>query len=333
MITIKDIAKEAGVSYATVSRALNQRSDVNEKTRRRILELAEKMGYQPNMIARSLVNRKTNIIALIVPDVSNPYFADISRAVSEAAQLDGYTTMVCNTGWDPKKEQEMLHLMEEQRVAGVIIKPTAFYKPGTFESIRIPLVVLWHPTDDKCSYIEINHRKGAALATEHLIFRGFRRIAYLGGQGTSPANQIRQMSWQECLEKHNLPVFPEYITQGGFDFRSGYERIEALARKGSMPDAVFCGNDYIALGVLEYAREHHLDCPEKFGIVGYDDIYFASLPMIRLTTVRQPRDLLGRKAVELLNAGIAAQEEGSEGKKQQKMENILIDPVLMQRDS
>lgn len=328
MITIKDIAKKAGVSYATVSRALNNRSDVNEKTRKRIAKLAEEMGYQPNMIARSLVNKKTNIIALIVPDVSNPYFADISRSVSEAAQAEGFTTMVCNTGWDPKKEQEMLHLMEEQRVAGVIIKPTAFYTPGTFEQIRIPLVVLWHPTADKCQYVEINHRKGAELAVEHLISRGFKRIAYLGGQGTSPANQIRQMSWQETLQKHSLPVYPELISQGGFDSQSGYERIVKMSQGRIKPDAVFCGNDYIALGVLQFARERNLKLPEEFGIVGYDDIYFASLPMIRLTTVQQPRDLLGQKAFMLLHESM---EEGSAPGV--KAENILLDPILMVRDS
>ena len=132
MITIKDIAREAGVSYATVSRALNNRSDVNEETRLRILAIAERLGYQPNEIARSLVNQKSNVIALIVPDISNPFFADISRSVSDAAEKIGYTTMVSNTGWDPAKEQERLQMMREQRVAGVIIKPTAFYKPGTF---------------------------------------------------------------------------------------------------------------------------------------------------------------------------------------------------------
>lgn len=328
MITIKDIAKKAGVSYATVSRALNNRSDVNPKTRENIVRIAREMGYQPNMVARSLVNQKTNMIALIVPDVSNPYFADISRSVTEAANRSGFSTMVCNTGWDPVKEQEMLLIMETQRVAGVIIKPTAFYTPGTFEKAGIPVVVFWHPTADLCHYIEVDHKKGAALAVEHLISRGFTKIAYMGGKGTSPANQIRQMVWQETLEKHNLTVHSELLSYGGFDSQSGYERMRAMMNGPCRPDAVFCGNDYIALGALQYARENGLRLPEEFGICGYDDIYFASLPMIQLTTVRQPRDLLGQKAFELLQCGI---EQGKTACK--ACPNVLIEPVLKVRMS
>jgi len=126
MITIKDIAERAGVSYATVSRALNNRSDVSSETRKLIMELASEMGYQPNAIARSLVKRKSMNIALIVPDVSNPFFADITMAVNSAAENAGYTTMVCNTGWDQQKEQEKLRVMVEQRVDGIILKPTGF---------------------------------------------------------------------------------------------------------------------------------------------------------------------------------------------------------------
>lgn len=328
MITIKDIAKVAGVSYATVSRALNNRSDVNPKTRAHIVKIAKELGYQPNMVARSLVNQRTNMIALIVPDVSNPYFADISRSVSEAANQNGFSTMVCNSGWDPVKEQEMFQLMETQRVAGIIIKPTAFYTPGTFEKIDVPLVVLWHPTEDLCHYIEIDHKKGATLAVEHLIARGFTKIAYMGGQGTSPANQIRQMVWQETLEKHNLPVYSGLLSHGGFDSESGYERMQRMMESQCRPDAVFCGNDYIALGALQYAREHDLNVPDDFGICGYDDIYFASLPMIQLTTVRQPRTLLGQKAFELLQCGM---EQGKAACK--ACPNVLIEPVLKVRQS
>lgn len=307
MITIKDIAKVAGVSYATVSRALNGRKDVNPETRAYILKIANDLHYQPNMIARSLVKQQSSLIALIVPDVSNPYFADIARAVNEAALKKGYSTMICNSGWDSTRETEWLHLMEEQRVEGVIIKPSTFINPATFDQFRLPLVILWHPEQTKQHYVEIDHRKGAALAVEHLIKRGFRRIAYLGGKGTSPANQIRQETWRETLHRHHLPIYKELLSEGGFDARSGYERVgEMMSNSPSLrPDAVFCGNDYIALGALQYANEHQLKVPHEFGIVGYDDIYFASLPMINLTTVQQPRDILGQKAFELLESHFA----------------------------
>ena len=153
MITIKDIAERAGVSYATVSRALNNRSDVSSETRKLIMELAAEMGYQPNAIARSLVKRKSMNIALIVPDVSNPFFADITMAVNSAAENAGYTTMVCNTGWDQQKEQEKLRIMVEQRVDGIILKPTGFFKPETLEAYNVPIVVFWRRSRTASLYL------------------------------------------------------------------------------------------------------------------------------------------------------------------------------------
>ncbi len=301
MVTIKDIAKKAGVSYATVSRALNDKSDVNANTKKRILELAKSMGYRPNMIAQNLVKQKSNNIALIVPDVSNPFFADIARSITEAANAAGYMVTICNTGWNVQRENTMLEHMQSQQVAGIIIKPTAFYKPGTFDSIRVPLVVFWHPNQDQTDFIDMDHDAGGQLATGYLIERGYRNIAYLGGAGTSPANQLRLLAYQRTLQEHQIEVKEELISYGGFDLKSGYDRIKKLIEKSRIkPDAVFCGNDYIALGVMEYLYENKIKIPQEFGIVGYDDLYYSGLPMINLTTISQPRDEMGKKAVALL---------------------------------
>ncbi len=300
MITIKDIAEKAGVSYATVSRALNGRSDVSEVTRSRIFELAREMGYQPNAIARSLVKQKSQIIALIVPDVSNPFFADITMAVNAAADRAGYTTMVCNTGWDPIKEQEKLRIMVEQRVDGIILKPTAFIRPGALEALNVPVVLFWHAAPDELSYIEVDHEAGSRLAVRHLIERGYRRIAFFGGQEASPSNQIRLSAYQQTLEESGLTVDPYLISYGNFRIESGYQRIAALMSLSNPPDAVFCGNDIIALGVLQYARDKGLCVPKDLGIMGFDDISYASLPLINLSTVSQPRNKLGEQAFKAL---------------------------------
>ncbi len=329
MITIKDIAKKAGVSYATVSRALNDKSDVNPETRKRILELADEMGYIPNVIAQNLVKQRTNNIALIVPDVSNPFFADISRSITEAANNAGYVVTICNTGWDPDREHFMLEHMQSQQVAGIIIKPTAFYKPGTFESIKVPLVVFWHPNKDNTDFIEMDHAVGGELATNHLIERGYRHIAYLGGAGTSPANQLRLLAYQKALQENNIQVNQDLISYGGFDLQSGYDRIKNLFENGPVkPDAAFCGNDYIALGVLQYLHEKKIKVPEDFGIVGYDDIYFSSLPMINLTTIAQPRDDMGQKAVDLIDAQIKLADEDDMTRKPSR---LLLKPELIIR--
>ncbi len=329
MVTIKDIAKQAGVSYATVSRALNDKSDVNPETRKRIIKLANEMGYIPNVIAQNLVRQRTNNLALIVPDVSNPFFADISRSITEAATKSGYVVTICNTGWDPDHEHFMLEHMQSQQVAGIIIKPTAFYKPGTFDSIKVPLVVFWHPNKDNTDFIEMDHMIGGELATTHLIERGYQHIAYLGGAGTSPANQLRLLAYQKALQENDLQVHQELISYGGFDLQSGYDRIKQLMENSNIkPDAAFCGNDYIALGVLQYLHEKGISVPQKFGIVGYDDIYFSSLPMINLTTIAQPRDMMGQKAVELIIKQIKHFDETNE---KGETSSILLEPELIVR--
>lgn len=324
MITIKDIAEKAGVSYATVSRALNNRSDVSEETRLRIMELAANMGYQPNAIARSLVNRRSMIIALIVPDVSNPFFADITMAVHSAAEKAGYTVMVCNTGWDPVKEQEKLRIMVEQRVDGIILKPTAFPRPGVLEALNVPVVLFWHAKNDDLSYVEVDHETGSRMAVRHLIDHGYRRIAYMGGQETSPSNQIRLQAYQQTLQEYGLAVDPTLISFGGFRLESGYQRIGAMLQQADPPDAVFCGNDIIALGVLQYTRDHQIRVPEDFGLIGFDDISYASLPQINMSTISQPRNKLGEQALQALLKEI-------ETFPIRNRQRILVEPELIVR--
>ena len=300
MITIKDVAERAGVSYATVSRALNGRDEVSPSTRAHIIAIAQDMGYQPNAVARSLVSQKTSTIALIVPDVANSFFADITMAVHTAAEESGYTTMVCNTSWSPAKEQEKLQIMVQQRVEGIILKPTAFIRPGSLEALGVPLVLFWHEMDDDLSYIEVDHALGSQLAVNHLLERGYRRIAYLGGVETSPSNQIRLLAYQKSIQEAGLQVEPKLITYGPFRLESGYQRLSDLMKMEKPPDAIFCGSDIIAMGALQYARRHEIQVPGDLGIVGFDDVACASLPLVGLTTIEQPRDQLGEAALKTL---------------------------------
>ena len=135
--------------------------------------------------------------------------------------------MICNTGWDPVKEQEKLRIMVEQRVEGIILKPTAFIRPGALEALKLPIVLFWHAMPDDLSYIEVDHEAGARLAVNHLIERGFRRIAYVGGMETSPSNQIRLMTYQKTLQEHDLTVDPRLISYGPFSQESGYRASQA----------------------------------------------------------------------------------------------------------
>lgn len=327
MITIKDIAREAGVSYATVSRALNNKRDVSEKTRIKIHKLASEMGYRPNVIARSLVMKRSNIIGLILPDVSNPFFADLARSVSNAANLAGFSTMIINSGWDPANEQQQMRIMLEQRVAGIIIKPTGYYATGTYERMGVPIVAFWHPSEDKATYIEVDHKKGTQLAVQNLINRGFKRIAFIGGTDTSPANQLRLLSFQKTLQTNSVQLHHHLISFGGFNAESGYERIKKLMSDPNPPDGIFCGNDYIALGALQYLREKNYRLPNEVGLIGYDDVFFSHLPMISMSSVRQPRDIMGQRAVDAMLEKIDDEMPMAEAKK------IMVEPELVIRST
>lgn len=208
--------------------------------------------------------------------------------------------MVCNTGWDPVKEREKLRIMVEQRVDGIILKPTAFIRPGALEALNVPVVLFWHAMPDDLSYIEVDHEAGSRMAVRHLIERGYKRIAYIGGQETSPSNQIRLLAYQQTLQESSLTVDPRLISFGSFNMAGGYQRMSAMMSLPEPPDAVFCGNDIIAMGVLQYARENGVRVPEDFGIIGFDDISYASLPLINLSTVSQPRKKLGEQALQAL---------------------------------
>ena len=188
------------------------------------------------------------------------------------------------------------------------------------------IVVFWHPADDEVTYIEVDHAAGARLAVTNLLERGFTRIGFLGGSETSPANKIRLMAYQKILQENGLRADRDWISFGGFRLESGYERIRKMLNSDNPPDAVFCGNDYIALGVLQYLREQKISVPDDFGLIGYDDIYFASLPMIQMSSVQQPRKQLGEVAVEALHHEIESFPEHTK-------QRILIEPTLKIRST
>lgn len=309
-VTIKDIAKKAGVSYATVSRALNGRSGVKEETKELILEVAKKMGYQPNAIARGLVLKHTHTLALVIPDITNPFFPEIARGAEDAASLLGYSIFLCNTNWDTDKEKLYLKTLQEKRVDGIILHPAHNDGETHLYDFQIPMILLNKiPGIAEYSSIEIDNVRGGFIATKHLIEAGYKKIAFIGGTESSPSNAERKEGYKLALKKYNIPIDESLIINGKFKSESGYESLKKLIDSGNTPDAVFGGNDVIALGVLHCAQEHGLRIPEDFGIIGFDDIPYASLPQIQLTTIEQPKYQMGKRAIELLVRVLKAEED------------------------
>lgn len=185
-VTIKDIAREAGVSYASVSRALSGSRGVSVKTAQRILAVAKKLNYLPNGIARNLVNQRSKTLGLILPDISNPFFSDIALAVIHTAERAGYQTILSNTDWEPRAQERQLQLMREQRVDGIILKPVQDTVDGAaYENLGLPAVLLHYSGSKVVSCVDTDHDYGGYLMTRHLLDCGCRRIAFLGGLPTS----------------------------------------------------------------------------------------------------------------------------------------------------
>lgn len=297
--TIKDIAQLAGVSYGTVSRVLNNQPGVNANTKERILKIMEEVGYQPNAIARSLVKQQSNTIALMVPDISHPFFGSIALSVDREAYKRGFNTVLCNTDYNLEIERKKINFLQEKRVDGVIVKPA---QEGScqFTDFKIPTVLISHIYDGENSYIDIENQAGGRMAGEHLLDCGYRRIAYIGGYQDAAPTQLRLSGLKQALAERDVLLDNGMVRFSAYSIQSGYDCLSDLIETGHRPDAVFCANDLIALGVLQKASECGIRVPEDLGVVGFDDIIIASLPQVRLTTIRQPVNRLGELATEML---------------------------------
>ncbi len=305
-VTIIDIAKKAGVSYTTVSRALNGKKGVSEKQRNKILAIADQMGYHPNEIARGLVNKSTMSIGLIIPDITNPFFPAIARGIETSARKYNYNVFLYNTNWDPAIERECLMTLKRNRVDGIIINPSSKANLQQIEELGIPTVFLSTKVKRKVtSFVGVDNVYGAFIATEHLIKKGFKRVAFVGGTTDSYSNNMRYKGYKKALRQYGIKLDKKLVKIGKFKSESGKKLTGELLKLADPPDAIFAANDIIALGVLEQLQNTDTQLKNGFGVVGFDNIYIASLPQINLTTVEIPTYFMGEKAFEMLYEKIA----------------------------
>ena len=325
-VTIKDIAKLAGVSYATVSRALNDHPEVSVKTKERVLKIAKEHGYSPNEIARGLVKQNTNTIGLLVPDISNPYFPEVAKGVEEKAMSNDYHVFLCNTDWDSDKEIDYIKTLNDKRVAGIIIAPTSIetYAKVKALNLDIPIVYIGSKCDDKeVNYVVIDNEKASLMATEYLIELGFTDIAYLGGSENTVTNKDRLTGYKKALTKHSLERSVYIMKSSSFKRESGYKAVVESIKKERLPHALICANDIVALGAIEALESNGYDVPEDVSVIGFDDIAYASLHKISLTTVAQPKYDIGSIAADIVLEKIT---DGQvPGKK------IVLEPALIKR--
>ncbi len=324
-VTIKDIADVCGVSYATVSRTLNRRSGVDPKTREKVQRVADRLGYSPNLHARSLKTNQTGIIGLILPDISNPFFADIASAVNKVIYAQGYNSILCTTGWDVEIEEKQLSVLLDHRVDGIIFKPSPELTER-YANLPIAKVMISNAQDRRFNFVEIDNREGGRIAADHLSDCGYQAPAFIGGDEDSRSNRDRLWGFRERLKERRIELSDKMVRFGGFSIESGYQSVSTLLNQSDRPDCFFCGNDLIALGVLQFLSENRYPVPNSAGIVGFDDVYFSSLPQIQLTTIRQPRHEIGAYAAQALIAAL-------ENDDPRPTTHITLQPQLIARNT
>lgn len=323
--TIKDIAKELGVSYASVSRALNGKKGVSEKTRASIEKKAKELGYQPNDLARGLVNKVSKTIGVIIPDITNPFFSEIVKGIIEASKRENYDIFLCVSNWDPDREASYLKALRKKQVDGIIIKPSRDQEEGIYNEIKLPLVILesWDQVGNGCA-ISLDNDKGGYLATRHLIDCGYKNIGFLAGKEESLSSRQRKNGWQRALKDAGMKENENNIVYTQFSIDGGYEATKKLLEMDGTVDAIFSANDVIALGALQYLSENDILVPEEIGVIGFDNITYARLPQIMLTTVNQPVFDMGTIAFDAV-VNILQGKECIEGK------SIVLEPELIIR--
>lgn len=311
LATIEDVAAIAGVSIATVSRAINEPTKVADGTRRRVNEAIARTGYTTNAMARSLRMRRSNMILILAPDVGDPNFSNILVGLETEASKRGYGVLIGNTQNDPSRETDYLRFISSNQADGLILLTGHLpYGFGNDEGeLRLPpMVAVNEPiANSNVPFVGVDNFEGARVAAEHLISQGHRRIAFIGHSTSKAVSVLREKGYRAALEGHGIVVDPRLILDGDGTTESGRAAAEHMFVRDVLPTAFLCVNDATALGVIIALNARRYDLPREFSVMGFDDISFASFVTPSLTTMKQPRLKIGEDAMDLLLALLAGQ--------------------------
>jgi DNA-binding LacI/PurR family transcriptional regulator len=301
MATIDDVAKHAGVSIATVSRVLNGGGGVGDETRKRVEAAMAALDYQPNPAARSLRSNRSRIIGLLVSDIQNPFFAGLIRGVEDEALRHEYSLILCNTNESPQREQQYLDVLYTERVAGVIVVPTREQLgEDTLKRFRergVPVVAVDRRVKDRdVDAVLTDNLRGSYEGVAHLIANGYRRIGVITGPLSVTTGRDRLEGYRQALREAGIALDPALERSGPFTVASGRESAAQLLDLTPAPDAIFATNNLLTLGTLHAVHDRNLSVPGDVALVGYDDIQWAELGTVSLTTIKQPVYELGSTA-------------------------------------
>ncbi|QHA93085.1 LacI family DNA-binding transcriptional regulator [Bacillus sp. N1-1] len=327
-VTIKEVAKKAEVSTATVSNVINNTKFVSEKVRERVLKVIQELDYQANALAKSLRSQESRLIGVIVSDISNPFFSNVVKGIEEGTAANGYNVLLCNTASSLEKEIEFLGILIGKRVEGVIISSSGTDKEyfENLNNIDVPVVFLNRsPNTPAHKVVMTNNIKGANIATEHLIQHGYKNIGIISGPSSLSTGKDRLTGYRRAMEDYHLSIPDSYIQEGDFSIESGYKAMKDLLTQNNEIEACFISNNFMTLGAYKYLKEVNYSVPNDIAIIGYDDADWADIMNPPLTTVKQPAYEQGIKAIDIMLSTIR-----SEGHKQQIE---YLEPNLVVRKS
>jgi LacI family transcriptional regulator len=300
---MRDVAERAGVSATTVSHVINGTRPVSDELRARVLAAIDELGYQPNLLARSLRRGETHTIGMIVPDSANPFFAEVARGVEDASFADSYSVIVCNSDGDLEKELLYTNVLAEKQVDGIIFVAAGVSTEHIrdLQARRMPLVVVDRDIPDVAvDSVLTDNVRGGWLATHHLLELGHRRIGCIAGPSDVTPSADRITGYLRALREAGIPVDGALIVKGDFQYESGYHAARQLLAMDDPPTAVFGCNDLMAVGAISAAVEMGRRVPADLSVVGFDDVRLASFANPALTTVAQPKYEMGVVAATML---------------------------------
>ncbi|AST56533.1 transcriptional regulator, LacI family [Thermoanaerobacterium thermosaccharolyticum] len=324
MATIRDVAEKAGVTVTTVSRVLNNRGYISEKTRKKVYEAMKELNYQPNELARSLYRRKSYLIGLLIPSVSHPFFAELTSYIEYYAYQNNYKILLCNSLQDVEKEKDYINMLKRHQVDGIIIGSHTL-ETEQYLNVNLPIVAIDRYFSEKIPYVASDNYNGGVLATNLLIQKGCRKIAHISGPLilNTPANN-RRKAFMDVVKEHNIENVVVETKLNVFDTDEYKKLIIKLFTDHPDIDGVFASSDLIAATIINAAREIGKEVPKDLKIVGYDDISIAKTIVPPLTTIRQPIEEMAKKTIEIILDQIDGEEVS--------IENVL--PItLVERES
>ncbi|CAH0125940.1 LacI family DNA-binding transcriptional regulator [Peribacillus sp. NPDC101481] len=302
MIRIVDVAKEANVSTATVSRVISKSGTVKSDTKERVLKAIELLNYQPNVLARQLRRMETKTILVVVPDITNTFFSKVLRGIESVAMESGYQVLLGDALNNVDRESGYLNILQQKKADGMILL-TARIDGQVVEDIakQFPVVLACEYTEGfEIPTVSIDNISSARKATEHLINLDHKRIGFLSGPFNSVLGRDRLKGYNQAMAQHSLPILSTMVQEGDFSYESGFNLTLKLLANEVPPTAIFAANDEMAIGAIKAIKSKGLSVPGDISVVGFDDIKFASIFEPSLTTVAQPSFDIGRIAMELL---------------------------------